>query len=88
MTTVSMNGSSIATKPCVTGSLVRTAECAIAAEPIPASLEKAALRKPKMRTAIIPPVTPPGLKASVTMLTTAPGSAAAFAPITINAVET
>ena len=42
MTTVSMKGSSRATKPSLTGWRVLTAECTIGAEPTPASLEKAA----------------------------------------------
>ena len=46
ITTVSMKGSSSDTKPSVIGSLVRTAEWAMAAEPTPASLEKAARLKP------------------------------------------
>src|SRR5690606_15167461 len=41
--TVSINGSNRATKPSDAGYLVFTAECAIAAEPTPASLENAAL---------------------------------------------
>src|SRR5664279_2258102 len=45
-TTVSTNGSSMATKPSVIGRRVLTAECAIGAEPTPASLEKAARWKP------------------------------------------
>ena len=43
---VSIKGSSKATIPSLTGSLVAAAECAIEAEPTPASLEKAARRKP------------------------------------------
>ena len=53
--TVSMKGSSSATMPWRTGSLVIAAECAIGAEPQPASFEKAARRKPM----IITPTTPP-----------------------------
>ena len=60
MMTVSMNGSSRATKPSVTGRRVLTAEWAIAAEPSPASLEKAARWKPTMSTPIAPPATPVG----------------------------
>ena len=57
MTTVSMNGSNIATKPSLTGCLVFTAEWAMGAEPTPASLEKAARWKPMMRTPMAPPAT-------------------------------
>ena len=42
ITTVSINGSSKATKPSLNGSSVCTAAWAMAAEPSPASLEKAA----------------------------------------------
>ena len=42
ITTVSMNGSSSATMPSLTGSSVLAAEWAIAAEPIPASFENTA----------------------------------------------
>ena len=45
MTTVSIKGSNKATKPSEAGWLVVTAECAMAADPAPASLEKAARRK-------------------------------------------
>src|SRR5690606_35245956 len=57
-TTVSINGSSKATKPSDAGYFVLTAEWAIAAEPTPASLEKAALWKPTIKTPNIPPVMP------------------------------
>ena len=46
ITTVSMKGSSKATKPSEAGYLVLTAECAIDAEPAPASFEKAARLNP------------------------------------------
>ena len=42
ITTVSINGSNRATNPSLRGSSVCTAEWAMAAEPSPASLEKAA----------------------------------------------
>ena len=58
MTTVSMNGSSSETMPSVIGSLVRTAEWAMAAEPTPASLEKAARLKPWIKAPTKPPATP------------------------------
>ena len=61
--TVSIKGSSKATIPSLAGYAVRTAECAIAAEPIPASLEKAALRNPCTSTPTKPPVMPRGVKA-------------------------
>ena len=64
--TVSINGSNKATKPSEAEYLVFTAECAIDAEPAPASLENAALLKPTNNTPINPP-TPiaVGLKASL-----------------------
>ena len=46
ITTVSIKGSNNATIPSDTGSFVLAAECAIEAEPTPASFEKAALLKP------------------------------------------
>ncbi len=67
MTTVSTNGSSMATKPSVTGRRVLTAECAMGAEPTPASLENAARWKPMIRTPTTPPVTPSGEKAPLMM---------------------
>ena len=74
ITTVSMNGSCSATRPSVTGSLVRTAECAIEAEPTPASFEKAARLKPWISAPMAPPATPSGLKAPTTMAVTAAGT--------------
>ena len=65
ITTVSMNGSSKDTKPSVIGSLVLTAECAIAADPTPASFEKAARLKPCIKAPTIPPATPSPVKAPV-----------------------
>ena len=62
ITTVSMKGSSSETKPSVMGSLVRTAECAIAAEPTPASLEKAARLNPWINAPTMPPATPSPVK--------------------------
>ena len=58
ITTVSMNGSSSETKPSVIGSLVRTAEWAMAAEPTPASFENAARLKPWISAPTTPPATP------------------------------
>ena len=46
ITTVSINGSNKDTIPSETGSFVLAAECAIEADPTPASFEKAALLKP------------------------------------------
>ena len=74
MTTVSMNGSHSATKPSETGRRVFTAECAIGAEPRPASLEKAARRKPWMMTPIMPPVTPSGVNAPAKIWPNASGT--------------
>ena len=53
--TVSTKGSSSATMPSRTGSSVRAAEWAMAAEPVPASLLKAARRKPWISTPTKPP---------------------------------
>jgi hypothetical protein len=55
ITIVSINGSSKATKPSDAEYFVLTAECAMDAEPAPASLEKAALLNPMTRTPIKPP---------------------------------
>ncbi len=74
MITVSTNGSSRATKPSETGRWVLTAEWAMGAEPMPASLEKAARWKPTMSAPSTPPATPSGLKALVTMALTASGT--------------
>ena len=63
ITTVSMNGSSSDTKPSVIGSLVRTAEWAMAAEPTPASFEKAARLKPWISAPTMPPAMPSPVKA-------------------------
>ena len=52
-TTVSIKGSNKATKPSEAGYFVFTAECAIAAEPTPASFEKAALWNPIIKTVSI-----------------------------------
>ena len=61
-----MNGSRRATNPSLAEYLVFTAECAIEADPAPASFENAALLNPTIKTPITPP-TPiaVGLKASV-----------------------
>ena len=53
--TVSMNGSSKATRPSEAEYFVLTAECAMEADPIPASLENAALLKPWISTPKTPP---------------------------------
>ena len=60
---VSMNGSSKATTPSSTGLDVFAAECAMAAEPIPASLEKTALLIPIIKTPRNPPNAASGEKA-------------------------
>src|SRR5690606_12190701 len=61
-TTVSIKGSSNATKPSEGGLWVLAALCAIAAEPTPASFEKAARWNPTISTPIIPPFKALGLK--------------------------
>ena len=55
ITTVSIKGSKSATNPSLAEYFVFTAECAIEAEPAPASFENAALLKPTIRTPITPP---------------------------------
>jgi len=85
---VSMKGSSRATCPSVDGCCVRTAEWAMEAEPMPASLEKAARWKPTMRAPMAPPATPSGLKAPRMMSANAPGTASRLnAMTTIPAVR-
>ena len=56
-TIVSRNGSRSATKPSDTGRRVLTAECAIGAEPMPASFENAARWKPTTMVPKMPPAT-------------------------------
>ena len=55
ITTVSIKGSNKATRPSEAEYFVFTAECAMDADPAPASLENAALLKPTNNTPIIPP---------------------------------
>ena len=63
---MSIKGSSKATKPSEAAYLVLTAECAIEAEPAPASFENAARLNQTIRTPITPPTpTAVGLKASL-----------------------
>ncbi len=81
-TTVSMNGSIIATRPSVAGRLVFTAEWAMGAEPMPASLEKAARWKPTIRAPMRPPATPSGAKAPTMMSETASGTAVTLVRMT------
>jgi len=68
---VSMKGSSSATIPSRTGSSVRAAEWMIAADPVPASLLKAARRKPWINAPKNPPAPACHEKASDTMVPTA-----------------
>ncbi len=82
MMTVSMNGSSNETKPSDTGCRVLTAECAMAAEPTPASFEKAARWNPMIRTPTAPPATPSGENAPLTMSPIAAGMAPALDTMT------
>ena len=87
-TTVSINGSSNATIPSLTGSSVFAAEWAMAAEPSPASLEKTARRKPMMMTPIMPPVIPSGEKAPCQIAAKAAGIASKFNARISKAVST
>ena len=82
ITTVSINGSIKPTNPSVAGSLVRTAECAIAAEPMPASLENAARWNPMIIMPSMPPPMAVGLNASVTIAVIAQGNFSALRAIT------
>ena len=82
MITVSMKGSHRATRPSVIGSLVLTLAWAMGAEPMPASLEKAARRKPCSSTPIMPPCTPSGENAPTTIWVMASVMCSAFTPIT------
>ena len=68
ITTVSIKGSSKATSPSDAAYLVFTAECAIDAEPAPASLENAALLNPVINTPKSPPKPAWGLKACVKII--------------------
>ncbi len=52
----------------------------MAAEPVPASLEKAARRKPTTSTPMKPPVMAVGLKASETIVPIAAGTSPAWIP--------
>ena len=65
MIIVSMNGSKSDTSPSEIGSSVSTAECAIEAVPMPASLEKADLWNPMISAPIAPPVKLPNQMRSV-----------------------
>ena len=81
ITTVSINGSNNATNPSDAEYFVFTAECAIEAEPAPASFENAALLNPTSKTPIIPP-TPiaVGLNASLKIKENASSTKEKLAP--------
>ena len=81
ITTVSINGSNKATNPSEAEYFVFTAECAIDAEPAPASFENAALLNPTNKTPITPP-TPiaVGLNASLKIKENASSINEKFAP--------
>ena len=74
-TIVSMNGSSKATIPSSAGWETLAAECAIAAEPMPASLEKTARLTPMIKIPKKPPNPASKLKALVKINLIAPGIA-------------
>ena len=65
---VSTKGSSSATTPSRTGSSVCAAECTMEAEPVPASLLKAARRKPWISTPTKPPAPASHEKAELTIV--------------------
>src|SRR5919106_5504127 len=88
ITTVSMNGSCSATSPSVIGSFVRTAEGGRRAEPMPASLEKAARRKPWISAPTAPPATPSGLNAPTKIAVTAAGICVKLARMMITPAPT
>ena len=85
ITIVSINGSSRETIPSVTGSSVLTAEWAIEAEPIPASLENTARWKPIIMAPSAPPATPSPVNAPLKILMMTCGIVFAFIRITIMA---
>ena len=80
ITTVSMNGSKSDTTPSRTGSSVLAAECAIAADPIPASFENTARLMPWMAMPTKPPIPASNENASEKIRPNAAGSSVAFAP--------
>ena len=71
ITTVSMKGSKRATNPSEAGYFVFTAAWAMEADPAPASLEKAARRKPVINTPKSPPSPAFGLNACEKIITKA-----------------
>ena len=77
-----MKGSHRATRPSVSGSSVRTLAWAMGADPMPASLENAARRKPCRITPSTPPCTPSGVNAPVRIEASAAGIAGTLLPIT------
>ncbi len=88
MTTVSMKGSNRATKPSETGRRVLTAECAMGAEPRPASFENAARCRPTISTPKKPPVKASGLKAPLKILLKAGMMSPALPRMTIRQANT
>ena len=83
MTMVSIKGSNNDTIPSVMGSFVLTDEWAIAADPMPASLENTARWKPIIIVPNTPPATPSPVNAPPKMLPMATGSADALSRIVI-----
>ena len=88
ITTVSMKGSSSATKPSLAGRRVCAVECAMAALPSPASLENTARRKPMTMTPSTPPAMPSGAKAPFQMAANAAGTRSRLRPMTSSADST
>ena len=88
ITTVSMNGSSSATKPSLAGCGVRAVAWAMAALPSPASFEKTARRKPMTSAPSPPPAIPCDVNAPFQMAAIAPGSRSALRMMTSSASVT
>ena len=80
-----MNGSNNETIPSVTGLFVFDVECAILADPIPASLLNAALRKPIIITPRNPPFIPSGENAPFQISEKASPMCEIFIPIITSA---
>ncbi len=83
-----MKGSNNAVMPSEAGLSVLTAECAIEAEPIPASLENSARWKPITMAPKMPPDAACPVKASETTKASAAGKCSALRPITTTAAIT
>ena len=86
--TVSMKGSSRATTPSRTGSSVEAAECAMEAEPTPASFENDARWKPTISAPMMPPPAASRPKAWLMMLWKAGTTSPALSTMMYSAAAT